>query len=199
MSLTQPDCTTAVRVVMNAYLSVDSSASDSNSGSEALPWKTIQKAANSLYPGDTVLIKKGIYTELFGGSPDTGILAIKSQRSGLSGQYIVYKAYPGDTVVIDQTGKGPGFLIQSKNYIKIQGFEIKNAISGGVYTVAGPQYIVIENNNIHDVDGGPGSNVGGIKFDGCRYCVARNNYIHDITVAGTNTVFKNGANSAGIL
>ena len=38
-------------------------ASDSNQGTEALPWKTIARAgkAKELKPGDTVLIKSGLY------------------------------------------------------------------------------------------------------------------------------------------
>ncbi len=37
-------------------------ASDSNPGTEALPWKTINKANSSTYPGDTVYIKAATYT-----------------------------------------------------------------------------------------------------------------------------------------
>jgi len=40
------------------------SARDSNPGTESQPWKTIGKATGLLKPGDTVLVKAGIYREL---------------------------------------------------------------------------------------------------------------------------------------
>ncbi len=39
------------------------SASDANPGTEALPWLTIQHAADTLVAGDTVLVKAGSYPE----------------------------------------------------------------------------------------------------------------------------------------
>jgi hypothetical protein len=38
-------------------------ASDANPGTAALPWKTIQKAANAARPGDTCLVQPGTYPE----------------------------------------------------------------------------------------------------------------------------------------
>lgn len=173
------------------------SASDSNNGSEASPWKTIQKAANTLVAGDTVYVKAGVYTELYSGLPDQGITALKPQNSGTAGNYITYMAYPGDTVVIDQQMKGGIINIDSKSYIKISGFEMRNGW-GGIRTAGSATNIIIENNNIHNIDAGPGDNTGGIYFTPCSYCQVRNNSIHDIFVNGTNTVFKDGANGSAI-
>ena len=39
-----------------------SNASDANSGTEALPWKTLNKANATLRAGDTVYLKAGTYT-----------------------------------------------------------------------------------------------------------------------------------------
>ncbi len=38
-------------------------ASDSNPGTEALPWRTIQRAVNGRQPGDVIVVKEGIYRE----------------------------------------------------------------------------------------------------------------------------------------
>src|SRR5262245_21340129 len=42
---------------------VSPSGSDTNPGSSAQPWRTIQKAANSVAAGDTVIVKAGTYYE----------------------------------------------------------------------------------------------------------------------------------------
>ncbi len=42
---------------------VSTSGSDSNPGTQAQPWKTIQKAANTATAGSTVNIKSGTYNE----------------------------------------------------------------------------------------------------------------------------------------
>ena len=50
---------------------------DLNPGTEALPWRTIQKAADTLVAGDTVYIKAGVYEE-----------QVIPQNSGSPGSYI---------------------------------------------------------------------------------------------------------------
>jgi len=60
-------------------------ASDSNPGTQSLPWKTIGKATGLLRPGDTVLVRAGVYREL----------VILSQ-SGTAASPITIAAYPGD-------------------------------------------------------------------------------------------------------
>jgi len=171
-------------------------ASDSNVGTEAAPWKTIQKAANTLIAGDTVYVKAGIYQELYTGFPTSYTPAIKPQNSGQLGQYITYMAYPGDSVIIDQQYQGGIFYIE-KSFIRISGFEMRNGW-GGIVTSGAASNIIIENNNIHHMDAGHGANNGGIYFTPCSYCQVRNNSIHDIFVNGTNTQFIDGANSSGV-
>ncbi|MBN2330833.1 MAG: right-handed parallel beta-helix repeat-containing protein, partial [Candidatus Aenigmarchaeota archaeon] len=63
------------------YVDVNT-GSDSNPGTSVHPWKTIQKAADSLLAGDTVLIAPGIYRE--------GMIA--PANSGSEGSPITYKA-----------------------------------------------------------------------------------------------------------
>jgi len=60
-------------------------ARDTNPGTEARPWKTIGKATSLLQPGDTLLIKAGIYRE-----------AVILRRSGTEAKPIRIWAYPGD-------------------------------------------------------------------------------------------------------
>jgi parallel beta-helix repeat protein len=64
-------------------------ASDSNPGSAALPWLTIQKAAATMMPGDTAVIKEGFYREY-----------VSCQQSGTASNPITYQAASGERVVI---------------------------------------------------------------------------------------------------
>ena len=170
-----------------------SSSSDNNAGTEASPWKTIQKAANTMSAGDTVYVKAGVYTELYSGTPSTDVTAIKPQNSGTASNPIVYSAFPGDSVIIDQQRQGSGFFIENKNYIHIIGFEIRNTWGSGVSTLTSAVGIVVDSNYIHDIDGVGGSNVGGVRLDDARQSTVRNNVIHKVTVGG-----EDNGNAAGI-
>ena len=125
--------------------------SDSNPGTEDLPWRTISKAADTLVAGDTVYIKEGTYNE-----------RVIPQNSGSPGNYITYTAYPGHTVTIDGTGISvyPSglFLIENKDYIKVSGLRIENyhpenGAAFGIYIYNGCDHIIIENNFISNTGG----------------------------------------------
>ena len=61
------------------------SASDTNPGTEARPWKTIGKATSLVKPGDTVFVKAGVYREI-----------VILSRSGTAANPITIAAFPGD-------------------------------------------------------------------------------------------------------
>jgi len=132
---------------------VSPSGIDSNPGTQAQPWRTLQKAANTLVAGETVKILPGTYTEKF-----------TPQNSGKEGAYITYTADPG-TVVIDGTGvslskdvKGDGLVqIQGKSYLKVQNLWIRNASVNCV--------------NISDNSSGTGSayiEITGLAIENCN-------------------------------
>jgi parallel beta-helix repeat protein len=64
-------------------------ASDNNSGTIEQPWKSISKAAQTLQPGDTVVIHAGTYRE-----------HVRPARGGTQSQPIAYAAAEGEHVVI---------------------------------------------------------------------------------------------------
>lgn len=159
-----------------------------NPGTEALPWKTIQKAATTLVAGDTVYIKTGTYSK-----------RVIPLNSGSAGNEIVYAAYPGATVTIDGSGitlpsdMAGLFEISGKSYMRISGLRVINARpdnnSVGIL-VDNSSYIVIENNYTYNtVSSGIGVWGGNnIMIDGNEVVLACNNgEQEDITVAGTNT------------
>jgi hypothetical protein len=66
-----------------------SNAGDDNPGTEQKPWRTIQKAAETMRPGDTVIVHEGIYREW-----------VRPFVGGRAGEPITYKAAEGEDVVI---------------------------------------------------------------------------------------------------
>jgi len=73
---------------------VSTTGSDTNAGTSAAPWKTIQHAANEAIAGDTVFVFGGTYHESVN-LPHSG--------SGAAGS-IVFRSYPGETAIVDGTG-----------------------------------------------------------------------------------------------
>jgi hypothetical protein len=101
---------------------VAATGSDFNPGTEAQPWRTVQKAADTLVAGDTVYIRAGTYHE-----------QVVPQNSGSADNYITYAAYPGETVTIDGSSVtlpdtlAGLFHISNKSYIRISGLRVVNA------------------------------------------------------------------------
>jgi len=112
---------------------------DSNPGSMAQPFRTIQKAASVMTAGDTVYVREGIYEE-----------TITPRRSGTHDQWIKYLAYPGETVIIngDAVDADAGVSVKNREYLLFEGFRVKGGrVAGGL--VQGPAaYIRFENMTI---------------------------------------------------
>ncbi len=126
------------------YYVNSSTGNDTNIGDENAPWKTIQKASNTLIAGDTVFIMAGTYT------PTQKIEPI---NSGTSNNYINYLTYPGDEqlVIIDGINIPlPNwfgvFTISSKNYIKVSGIKVINSLYAGIF-IENSSNIILENNH----------------------------------------------------
>jgi hypothetical protein len=68
---------------------VATNGSDSANGSFATPWRTIQKAATVMMPGDTTFVRGGVYRE-----------TVVPARSGTPTARITYAAYSNEVVTI---------------------------------------------------------------------------------------------------
>ncbi len=133
---------------------VDSvSGNDTNSGSTAAPWKTIQKAMNSATPGSIVGIKAGTYQERLtlnvSGTAGNPIIFQPIGYTGLSatgtpgGASIAANGYTtcvGDQVILDYaylgtdtTSNTPLFNINNKSYVTVQGITFQNYTCDGTF------------------------------------------------------------------
>jgi hypothetical protein len=128
--------------------------SDTNDGSKAHPWKTIQHAVGKVPVGGTVNVASGIYPEL---------VTIARSGSAKAG-FITLTAAPGAKPVIDGTGlkipNGQNGLITLTNasYVRVIGFELRNYVSDkpnldpvGIYVTGAGDAIEILGNHIHDI------------------------------------------------
>ncbi|MFA5147283.1 MAG: choice-of-anchor Q domain-containing protein, partial [Candidatus Omnitrophota bacterium] len=111
----------------------DPSASDSNPGTAALPWLTIQKAANTVVAGDIVIVNPGDYNER---------ISFTQGHSGNAENKIIFRAEPRRSVTIQ------GFYTLFCNYLRIEGFNITNSNPGNI---EGPG-ILIRSHNVEVVD-----------------------------------------------
>ena len=167
---------------INFYVST--SGSDSNSGSESTPWRTIQYAVDHVGPGYTIYVMNGVYSE-----------TVTFHNPGSAeGGYVTLQSYPGHTPVIDGSGlpiSGETGLVVIENmvYVKLIGFEIRNLKAGGV-SGAFPagiwirgygDHLEIRNNVVHGIE------------NSCEECGAHgiaiygrdaNSSIHDIIIDG---------------
>lgn len=143
-------------------------ASNTNPGTEALPWKTLTKAASTAIAGDTVLVSTGVYTE-----------QLKPTNNGTVSSKITFKARPGHKPVIDgQLTRTSGLNFAKPNtFIRVEGFEIRNHKGNGVYFqpwgAQGVDGIEIVGNDIHR------NTEDGIYARNSWNCLIENNHIHD--------------------
>lgn len=115
---------------------------DGNPGTEAQPWLTIAKAADTLVAGDTVYIQAGTYCE-----------QVVPKNSGTPSRFITYAAYPGHEVTLDGTGIVVGwpwglFKVKDQSGIKLSGIRIENSTWFGVSVSGKGSHIVLENNRM---------------------------------------------------
>lgn len=155
----------------NAYY-VSPDGSDSNPGTATQPWRTIQKAANTMVAGDTCFVRSGDYGE-----------RVQVRTSGATGAPISYQAV-GFVAM-------KGFTIKA-SYINIQGFDITGTVNDpvegwGIY-VQGDDCL-IEDNYIFDCVR------GGIKLEHkigpgepapSSYCIVRNNRLYHNSQVGVD-------------
>ncbi len=162
---------------------------DSNPGTIDRPWKTIHQAAYTLKAGEGVLIRGGTYTI---SSPIIPTNSGIPTDSGIPEDgYIIFRGYPGETVVLRGDGStNTGILLKGNSYISIERLTVRN-FQQGLNCMAPGHHIVIRDNvfeynwraGIVSANRAPGYSGDGYA---CDY----------LTIEG-NTVRYNGYNEDG--
>ena len=158
--------------------------SDSNAGTMASPFATLQKGVNTAVAGDTVYIRGGTYNIT---TPATSGAGINFTKSGTATSPINYFAYQGEVPVFDFTnmvistsGYTHGFVINA-SYLHFKGLEIRyvpmNTFSNNGVAVTGGGYDIFELLNMHH-NSGNGIFIGSKTAGGHQIlnCDAHDNY-----------------------
>jgi Protein of unknown function (DUF1565). len=181
---------------------VDPAGDDGNPGTAASPFRTIQKAANVVNPGDTVIVRDGVYT---GSNSCSGTMAVVCLgRGGTATAKVTFRSENKWGAKIDGQGfNNEGwYFLAAANYVRIEGFEVYGinalAADGGASGLAlynGGHHAEIVGNNIHNIgkictDTSKGQN--GIFIQQPNITI-EGNLIHDI---GRFADRENGCNPA---
>jgi len=183
-------CTGQASGQVNSFFYVSIAGSDSNPGTQASPWRTVQHAADTARAGSTVNVRGGIYEEL---------VSINASGNASDG-FITFRSYPGETAILDAehfTPKGrQGVLtIHNQSYVRIEGFEIRNfhtaehrLVPLGISVLGAGSHIELLKNNVHHIEqtfpgrDGPGS--GGNGFGIAVYGTDAKTPITDLVIDG---------------
>ncbi len=182
---------------------VSTSGSNSNPGTLAAPWLTIQKAANSATAGSTVYVRGGTYGE-----------HVTINVSGTSGSPITFQSYPGEQAVIDGTGialsagDNPLVDLNGRSYIVFKGFELRNnktstvnVVPIGIYVPGGSVGVELRNNLIHHIEtnftGTDGGDAHGIAVYGntataVSGLVIDGNELYNLKLGSSESLVVNG-------
>lgn len=138
---------------------VSTSGNDSNAGTQASPYRNIQKGINSAVAGDVINVKAGTYVERL----------TFSSKSGTSGSPITLRSDPanaGTYPVVDCATIAPTtnndlsaiLTISNCSYVTVQGLELKNyvtsstsAIPCGIRIQGSGTGVKILNNKVHHI------------------------------------------------
>jgi hypothetical protein len=192
----------------NSSFYVATTGNDSNPGTQATPWRTIQHAADTARAGSTVYVRGGIYEEL---------VTINASGNASDG-FVTFRSYPGETAVIDAahltpSGRSGVVTIQNKSYVRIVGFEIRNFRTAehrlsplGISVMGAGSHIELLKNNVHHIEQnfggrdapGRGGNGFGIAIYGTDAkspitdLIVDGNEVHHLKTGSSESLVVNG-------
>jgi hypothetical protein len=201
-------CVSAASAQTNTSYFVSTSGNDSNAGTEAAPWRTIQHAADTARAGATVNIRAGIYEELVN----------LSASGNASDGFITFRSYPGEIAILDATRFTPTartaiVTVHNQSYVRVQGLEIRNFHTAehrltplGISVIGAGSHIELLKNNVHHIENtfpgrdkpGSGGNGFGIAVYGTDAkapitdLIIDGNEVHHLKTGSSESLVVNG-------
>ncbi|HUV67651.1 MAG TPA: right-handed parallel beta-helix repeat-containing protein [Sedimentisphaerales bacterium] len=165
--VSSPAPTAQIQAAGSVYY-VAPTGDDSNPGTQTQPWRTIQKAANTMVVGDSTTVLAGDYSE-----------RVKVTRSGAPAASITYQA--------EGTVTMKGFTVRA-DYITIGGFDISdtdNVWDEGWGIFVEGSYCVVDGNYVHFATRG-GITIWASSGNESRasHCIVKNNRLYRNALAG---------------
>ena len=153
---------------------------DKSNGSMGSPFKTIQHGLDQVQPGDTLLIRGGVYHET------TDVF----DKNGSSNAWYTVKNYQGEDVTmtgdykINWGGKTAPDAITFRNssYWRIQGLKMTQYTGAGLYLTDNSSYIEMSDLKIWDLDYPVYRPYGtsGIDGENSKFCTVKNCQIYNV-------------------
>ncbi len=107
------------------YVAPPPGGADGNPGTLEFPWATLQHAADTVQPGDTVLVRAGGYTGAY------------FTTSGTATQPIVLKAFAGEQpeIIADNPVTPDGLNLEGASHMVVEGFRVDGRTRAGIRAV----------------------------------------------------------------
>ncbi len=175
-----PVAATHARITPAVRYYVDPRGMDSNPGTRAAPFKTIQRAADAAGPGDTVVVRAGRYT-----GPSR---IVSLSRGGAPAEWLTFMSERTGGAVLDgRNGESQEawYFGPQVAYVRVEGFEITGLQEHGFDTYGGGVHdLLIARNHVHHIgrnctdtsNGRTGASLG----EGTRRVTFDGNVWHDI-------------------
>jgi hypothetical protein len=171
---------------------VSLSGSDANPGTEASPWRSIQRALELARPGEQILVRGGTYSGTATG-PDRGDgigPSVYVSPQGAPGEPITIQPYPGEQVTIAGFVSFPraawfrmtGFVIDGSTTPNAEGVSLGNTSTGE------PHHVELSYNEIRNFQRSNGHAQGILHYSGTDTALVGNR-IHHI---GLQTFYDHG-------
>ncbi len=136
---------------------VSLSGDDLSPGSQASPWRTIQRAATTMAPGDTVVVEDGDYDEVVnvssGGTTETARLVFRA--ANLHGARCRGFVITGDYVTLDgfeieaDNSNWRGVFVNAADHVQVQNNYVHECPMGGIDVTYGASYAEVVGNVLH--------------------------------------------------
>jgi hypothetical protein len=153
---------------------VSPTGSDSNAGTSDAPFLSIQRAADVVNPGETVIVEDGVYT-----SSNSNMVVVS--RGGTSGAWVTFiSQHPWGAKLDGQNASRSAAFALYASYVRVQNFEIygiANGAPGGAtaFDIENSSgFVNIVGNNIHGI--------GKICTDSAYGQDAIFTAVHDVTI-----------------